>query len=91
MVAHDYASLAETLTTAVTGAGRSGGRYTCPYCRMPNLTEREMYFHCPAFHINYPNNTEATDECPICRIRTRGPLQVKFQFLPLSTFLSDQR
>jgi hypothetical protein len=75
MVAHDVDSVLQTLDVAVTGAGRAGGRYSCPYCRMPNLSEREMFYHCPAFHINHPNDSKM-DECPICRERLRGPLQV---------------
>ena len=77
MVAHDVESILTTLEDAVTGAGRSGGRvYSCPYCNMPNLSERDLYYHCPAFHINVPNDSNTMDECPICRTRIRGPLQV---------------
>lgn len=76
MVAHDVNSLVSTLDIAVTGAGRSGGRFICPYCRMPNLTERDLYFHCPTFHINCSNNAGSNEQCPICDQQVRGPLQV---------------
>ena len=53
-------------------------QYRCPYCGLDGLSEREMWFHCPAFHINCPNDEESThrQQCPICREVPRDPMQV---------------
>eukprot|EP01035_Chromulina_nebulosa_P036172 gene36172-48695_t len=34
---------------------------------MGNLTELQLYFHCPAYHINWPNSVKLGKDCPICR------------------------
>ena len=76
MVAHDVMSILFTVKQAVLPAGLHGGSYTCPYCSLHNLTETELYYHCPAYHINWPNDVFVTKECPICREHISGPLQV---------------
>lgn len=77
MVAHDVKSLLFTLKQSVVPAGSHGGRLTCPYCSLHNLTETELWYHCPAYHINWPNEVFVTNECPICRDTVNGPLQVR--------------
>jgi hypothetical protein len=76
MVAHDIDSLLRTFHEAVIPAGTNGGRMTCPYCQLTNLTDREMWFHCPAYHINYPNGAPLSKICPICSKPVRQPMQV---------------
>ena len=78
MVSYDAESILKTLDLAVMSTGRAGGRYTCPYCDTTGLSERDMWYHCPAYHINFPNERgqDKSEECPICRERLRGPLQV---------------
>lgn len=83
MVSHDVKSLLHTLDTCVLSVGRSGGRYTCPYCPATGLTERDLYYHCPAFHINIMNENIADSYCPICEVRIRSPMQVQ-RFLVLN-------
>jgi hypothetical protein len=78
MVAHDVPSLVRTIEEAVIPAGREGGRLTCPYCSLKNLSSKEMWYHCPAYHINWPNEQLVTNNCPICREQLREPLQVLF-------------
>lgn len=78
MVAHDHLSLLHTLEEAVIPAGDQGGDYICPYCSLDNLSEKDMYYHCPAFHINWPNEKFVTTQCPICRVNLNEPLQVNF-------------
>lgn len=76
MVAHDEVTLSETLHEAVLPAGRDGGRYICPYCGLRGLSEREIWYHCPTYHINWPNDVFVTDNCPICQHTLHEPLQV---------------
>lgn len=76
MIAHDSPSLVKTLVEAVIPAGLSGGRYSCPYCQLQNLSEEEMWFHCPAYHINWPNDVRISKICPICSREVNGPMQV---------------
>jgi hypothetical protein len=76
MIAHDVDSLIRTISEAVLPAGKHGGRLTCPYCNLTNLTEEELFYHCPAFHINWPNSIFVTNECPICKESLHEPLQV---------------
>lgn len=76
MVAHDVQSLMNTLNSSVIPAGRSGGNFSCPYCQLGFLSEQDMWFHCPAFHINMPNSQATGEVCPICDKRLYGPLQV---------------
>lgn len=77
MVAHDAHSLLTTLNSSVIPAGRTGGNFSCPYCQLGFLSEKDMWYHCPAFHINMPNSQATGDVCPICEKRLYGPLQVK--------------
>lgn len=76
MVAHDVQSLLTTLNSSVFPAGRTGGNYSCPYCQLGFLSEKDMWYHCPAFHINMPNSQATGDVCPVCDKRLHGPLQV---------------
>lgn len=85
MVSHDVQSLLHTLETCVLSIGRSGGRYACPYCPATGLTERDLYYHCPAFHINIMNENIADSFCPICEVRIRSPMQV--QYIVIDTIL----
>jgi hypothetical protein len=78
MVAHDIGSLLRTLEEAVIPAGNNGGYFTCPYCSFKNLSENEMWLHCPAYHINFPSDVFVTNHCPICRENLSEPLQVMF-------------
>mmetsp|Transcript_11987 Transcript_11987/g.19804 ORF Transcript_11987/g.19804 Transcript_11987/m.19804 type:complete len:277 (+) Transcript_11987:432-1262(+) len=75
MVAHDISSILKALRVAVIPSGLSG-RYSCPYCPFRNMTERDIWYHCPTYHINWPTGNEMSAECPICRERLRTPLQV---------------
>ncbi len=86
MVAHDAQSLLFTLKQAVVPAGSNGGKFTCPYCSLHNLTETELWYHCPAYHINWPNEVFVTNECPICRDKVHGPLQVRLTLLTNNAF-----
>jgi ADP-ribose pyrophosphatase YjhB (NUDIX family) len=52
MVTQDYREIFKVMRKAVLGAGKRGGTMHCPFCRMPGLTELELWHHCPAFHIN---------------------------------------
>ena len=76
MVSHDVQSLVHTLESSVLSIGRSGGRYSCPYCPATGLTERDLWYHCPAYHINITNEAVSDTHCPICETRTRIPMQV---------------
>lgn len=84
MVAHDADSILRTVSEAVIPAGRHGGNYMCPYCNLCNLSEKELWYHCPAYHINWPNEVFVTKECPICRQSLNNqPLQVIFHLYHL--------
>lgn len=75
MIAHDVQSIIRTLTEAVLPL--SGlGHLTCPYCQLPHLTANELFFHAPAYHINWPNDIPVGSSCPICRKSLHQPLQV---------------
>ena len=82
MVAHDISSLLQTLNEAVLFNAESHDTlgsynlYQCPYCQLKGLSEAEMWFHIPAYHINWPNNVPVTDICPICNDYYNKPLQV---------------
>lgn len=80
MVAHDAESLAHTLQEAVIPAGNTGGHLSCPYCHLGNLSETELWFHCPAYHVNYPENMVSTNVCPICQKQVKQSLQVTLAF-----------
>lgn len=77
MIAHDIESIIQTMSEVVIPAGRQGGRFMCPYCKLSNLSEREMWHHCPTYHINWPNEVFVTKDCPICGVPlNQQPLQV---------------
>jgi 8-oxo-dGTP pyrophosphatase MutT (NUDIX family) len=76
MVAHDVGTLRQTLTEVVIPAGMSGGHFSCPYCQLKNLSERDMWLHCPTYHINFPNEYPMSNICPICNKQVNRPLQV---------------
>jgi hypothetical protein len=83
MVAHDIESLLRTIEEAVIPAGSQGGSLVCPYCSLRNLSENEMWYHCPAYHINWPNEVPVTNNCPICRETLHEPLQVMLPSISL--------
>lgn len=74
MVAHDVGSLIHTIEEAVLPAGSTGGNYICPYCSLRNLSEKELWYHCPAYHINAEQ--VLMGNCPVCRQRISEPMQV---------------
>eukprot|EP01039_Chlorochromonas_danica_P008526 gene8526-9399_t len=82
MVAHDPHSIVHTLCEAVLlsrqegGGGGGGGIYSCPYCQMGGLSATDLYYHAPAYHINWPPEVPIGRSCPICRLPLRRPLQV---------------
>lgn len=82
MVAHDPPSIIHTLSEAVLlssqrgGGGGGGGIYSCPYCQMGGLSATDLYYHAPAYHINWPPEVPIGRSCPICRLPLRRPLQV---------------
>lgn len=81
MIAHDVETLRQTLVEVVIPAGMNGGHYSCPYCQLGNLTEHDMWLHCPAYHINFPNEYPMSNVCPICLKQVNRPLQVTIGYL----------
>lgn len=75
MVAHDVETLRQILTEVVIPSGLNG-HFSCPYCNLGNLTEYDMWLHCPAYHINFPNEYPMSNVCPICQKQVNRPLQV---------------
>eukprot|EP01033_Poteriospumella_lacustris_P000130 gene130-81_t len=74
MVAHDVETLRQILTEVVIPSGLNG-HFSCPYCNLGNLTEYDMWLHCPAYHINFPNEYPMSNVCPICQKQVNRPLQ----------------
>lgn len=77
MVAHDVETLRQTLTEVVIPGGTNGGHLSCPYCNLGNLTEHDMWQHCPTYHINFPDEYPMDNICPICHKQVSQPLQVR--------------
>lgn len=75
MVAHDIQSLLKVLNESVLFSGDNNGVYQCPICNLDGLTERELFYHMPTYHINIPNEC-VPQFCPICGPLTSKPLQV---------------
>ena len=75
MVAHDVNSLIVILQRAVLLNNKRKGNLICPYCGLSGLTEDDLWYHFPAFHINWPNENSSV-QCPICGYRHHEPLQV---------------
>jgi len=77
MLAYDTTSIIQVLVKAVLNVGHHKGPYTCPYCGLNDLTHEELWHHCPAFHVNWPNSVYVTENCPICSMKLgKLPLQV---------------
>ena len=79
-VAHDIETLIITLKEDVLFEIPSSSYeplYSCPYCKLNNLSEDQLWKHCPAYHIN-TNENNISNICPICQkeLSTRDPLQV---------------
>lgn len=81
-VAYDILSVRQVITQSVlpspiNSSFPSKQRYTCPLCRLENLTEDDLWRHLPAYHINMPNDLQINMSCPVCQKRLkREPLQV---------------
>ena len=75
MVSYDTISIIQTITNAVFPTGKGGGTLTCPFCGLTDLTEDELWYHMPAFHINVPNE-KTPKSCPICNKLSKKPIQV---------------
>jgi hypothetical protein len=77
-VVYDIETLMTTITEDVV-LGPLTGNYHCPYCGIRNMSEDELWIHCPAYHINWPNDVHVTNTCPICQLNLNSePLQVIF-------------
>ena len=95
MVSYETASIIKTIQECVmyilaNPQHSHSTRYSCPYCNLENLTEDMMWYHCPAFHINSPNNARIS-HCPICGLNlrdTRIPFQVS-QLKQRSSMISN--
>jgi 8-oxo-dGTP pyrophosphatase MutT (NUDIX family) len=74
MVAYDLSSIHQVLSESVLFAGLNHGCISCPICRLPNLTEEELWYHMPSYHINAPNE-KFSKKCPICGEMASRPLQ----------------
>ena len=76
MVAHDVESIIYTMHRAVLlNNHKRKGNIVCPYCGLGGLTEDDLWYHFPAYHINNPSES-ATLMCPICHQHHDDPLQV---------------
>jgi ADP-ribose pyrophosphatase YjhB (NUDIX family) len=75
MAAHDVSSLVCVLSESVMFSGDNNGSYQCPACGLEGLSESELFYHLPAYHINI-SNEEIPRNCPICGPLLRTPLQV---------------
>ncbi len=73
-VTYDVDTLVRTIEEDV--LQNRGGEFSCPFCGLSNLSEDELWRHCPAYHINWPEEHHGTAECPICLRASRGSLQV---------------
>jgi len=71
----DNAELLKALDM-VSQLGRDIGSYVCPYCYAEDLTQKDLWTHCPLYHINVPNRVQkrSINCCPIC---------MKYQSLPM--------
>jgi hypothetical protein len=68
MVAYDEVSILTCLKSVVLNP--EGGQYACPYCGANNLSAIDLWRHCPLYHINWPNDSNVVNRCPICKERT---------------------
>jgi 8-oxo-dGTP pyrophosphatase MutT (NUDIX family) len=75
MVSHDAPSLVCVLSESVMFSGDKNGPYQCPACGLEGLSEIELFYHLPAYHINTPNEG-IPKNCPICGPLLKTPLQV---------------
>ena len=49
------------------------GKYLCPICTLPNMTEDSLWYHLPLYHVNEQN---VLIKCPICQIPSKPNLQI---------------
>ena len=63
----------------VSQLGRDVGPYVCPYCRTKNFTQKDLWIHCPLYHINVPNSIQQHKDncCPICMNIQPLPMMVR--------------
>lgn len=74
----DCADLRQALDM-VSGLGRDAGPYVCPYCHSKGFTQKDLWIHCPLYHINVPNNVQKQKNncCPICMNIQSLPMMVR--------------
>lgn len=63
MVTSECSDLIKVFMLAIWKVGKKMGALSCPLCGMPGLTETELWYHCPTYHINM---LEQKLRCPIC-------------------------
>ena len=70
MVTNESHSMRKLLNVIGQRGYHGEGPYTCPYCKMKELTEDELYYHIPLYHANQsaPENIL----CPICEKKLYG-------------------
>jgi len=63
----------------VSQLGRDVGPYVCPYCHAKKFTEKDLWIHCPLYHINVPNSVQKHKDncCPICMNIQSLPMMVR--------------
>ena len=72
MATAELRAIEEVIAMLRTEACRQG-HYTCPFCHKTNLTEDQLWQHCPLYHINEVNTSR---RCPLCNHASKHPFQV---------------
>jgi len=68
MVSHRKSDTLEILNNEIATFGNTKGSFLCPYCKLQNLTEDDIWKH---FYRWHPNESPAArPPCPICRVRS---------------------
>ena len=74
----DNADLQQALEM-VSQLGKDVGPYVCPYCHTRDFTQKDLWIHCPLYHINVPNSVQRHRDncCPICMNIQSLPMMVR--------------
>ena len=75
MISYDLESVLKVLHECVLFSNERNGSYKCCVCGLEDLTENELWYHLPTYHINVPNQ-RISNHCPICERSCHEPLQV---------------
>ena len=67
MITNGHNSSKQVLNIIANKGFNGRGEYACPYCKMGDLAEDELWHHVPLYHVN--DAQTCAIHCPVCNVK----------------------